>query len=174
MCSSDLPFFAGVLNPMTSTPTVLFVCLGNICRSPLAEGAFRDLAQQNGFKVKTDSAGTGDWHIGRAPDKRAQAAARNHGLDISDLRARQVSKQDFHLFDYIIAMDGKNLANLKRMQPKDGKAKLNLLLDYVAGKEGKSVADPYHGGADDFEKTWQDVSTGAKALLDYIENRNKA
>lgn len=156
------------------TPTVLFVCLGNICRSPLAEGAFRDLADQEGFNVKTDSAGTGDWHIGRAPDKRAQVAARNHGLDISDLKARQVTREDFHLFDYVIAMDGKNIANLKRLQPKGSKAKLNLLLDYVAGKESQSVADPFRGNASDFEKTWQDVSTGAKALLDYLKSRNKA
>ncbi|AEI37955.1 MAG: low molecular weight protein-tyrosine-phosphatase [Zymomonas mobilis subsp. pomaceae] len=157
---------------MKASPALLFVCLGNICRSPLAEGVFRDLVTKEGLKVTLDSAGTGDWHIGSPPDKRAQVAAFNHGLDISGLRGRQVTRQDFYLFDYIIAMDSKNLTNLKRLQPKDGKAKLSLLMDYVTGYEGKSVADPYHGGAEDFEKTWKDVSTGAKALLTYLQRQH--
>src|SRR3712207_4597481 len=97
--------------------SVLFVCLGNICRSPLAEAAFRDEADRLGLAVTVDSAGTGDWHIGRPPDPRAAAVARRNGIDISGLRARQVAPDDFHRFDYIVALDVENLARLRTLQP---------------------------------------------------------
>ncbi len=149
-------------------PSVLFVCLGNICRSPLAEAALRAAASAAGAQLLVDSAGTGDWHVGHAPDPRAQEVAARAGIDISDLRARQVQAGDFHDFDHIIAMDHENLANLRRLAPSGGSARLSLLLDHVPGREGQSVADPYFGEAAGFDATWCDVTMGAQALLRLI------
>ncbi len=145
-------------------PSILFVCLGNICRSPLAEAAFRREAEAAGLDLGIDSAGTGDWNLGKAPDPRAQSVARAQGLDISAHRARRVTVDDFHHFDRIVALDAQNLADLRALAPADGKARLSLLLDHVPGREGEAVADPYYGGADGFDATWADVSTAAKAL----------
>ncbi|HWH16859.1 MAG TPA: low molecular weight protein-tyrosine-phosphatase [Allosphingosinicella sp.] len=151
--------------------SVLFVCLGNICRSPLAEAAFRNEAERLGIDVEIDSAGTGDWHIGHPPDRRAVAVARKNGVDISHLRARQVTPQDFHRFDHIVALDAQNLSNLRRMQPSDGKAELSLLLDHVEGRQGEAVADPYYGEAEHFDVTWNDVAEGAKGLARKLAER---
>ena len=144
--------------------SVLFVCLGNICRSPLAEAAFRREAERLELDVEIDSAGTGDWHIGSPPDARAAAVAKRNGIDISHLRARKVTSEDFRRFDHIIALDAENLAELKRLQPKDGKAELSLLLDHIEGREGQAVADPYYGESDHFDETWRDVVEAAQAL----------
>lgn len=150
---------------MTSKkPAVLFVCLGNICRSPLAEAAFREEAARLGLDVEVDSAGVGDWHTGEAPDRRAQAVARRHGVDISSYKARQVSKQDFKRFTHVIALDHGNLSALNRLRPADATADLSLLLDHVEGREGEAVADPWYGNAAGFETTWAEVTAGAKGL----------
>jgi protein-tyrosine phosphatase len=146
------------------TRSVLFVCLGNICRSPLAEAAFRREAEELGLEVEIDSAGTGDWHVGQPPDRRAQAVAARHGVDIGHLRARQVRPDDFRRFDHVIALDAENLANLRAMCPADARAKLSLLLDHVPGREGEAVADPYYGGESHFDATWRDVTEGARGL----------
>jgi len=148
--------------------SMLFVCLGNICRSPLAEAAFRAEAERLGLEVEIDSAGTGDWHVGRAPDPRAQAVAARNGVDIAHLRARQVTAGDFERFDYIVALDEKNLRDLERMRPAGAKAKLSLLLDHVPGRAGSAVADPYYGGDADFDLAWADVSAGARGLAERI------
>jgi len=150
------------------TRAVLFVCLGNICRSPLAEAAFRAAAERHGLDVEVDSAGTGDWHVGEPPDVRAQQVARRHGIDISHLRARRVSPRDFERFDLVVAMDGRNLADLRRMRDPEAQAELALLLDHVPGREGQAVADPYHGGEEHFEATWSDVAAGARALAEKL------
>jgi protein-tyrosine phosphatase len=139
----------------------LFVCLGNICRSPLAEAAFRREAA--GLSMVIDSAGTGDWHVGHAPDTRAQAVALKNGIDISGYRARQVVAADFQRFTHIVALDASNLADLRRMGP--GRATLSLLLDHVPGRAGQAVADPYYGDEAGFAVTWDDVVTGAKGLM---------
>ena len=144
--------------------SVLFVCLGNICRSPLAEASFRQEAERLGIEVRIDSAGTGDWHVGRPPDPRAAAVAAKNGTDVSRLRARQVSPADFYEFSHIIALDAQNLADLRAMQPADGTAELSLLLDHVEGRQGDPVADPYYGEAEHFDQTWRDVTEGAEAL----------
>lgn len=145
--------------------SVLMVCLGNICRSPLAEAALRHHAGRIGVDVLVDSAGTGDWHIGHPPDARAQEVARRlAGIDIGGLRARQVSVQDFHDFDHVIAMDHNNLRNLKTLAPADGRASLSLLLDHLAGHEGGAVADPYYGDVADFEACWRQVDAAALQL----------
>ena len=144
--------------------SVLFVCLGNICRSPLAEAAFRREAERLGIEVEIDSAGTGDWHIGYPPDPRAAAVAARNGIDISDLKARQVTPDDFRRFDHIVALDANNLRDLERLRPPGAKAQLSLLLDHVAGREGEAVADPYYGEDAHFDSAWADVAAGAEAL----------
>jgi protein-tyrosine phosphatase len=145
-------------------PAVLFVCLGNICRSPLAEAAFAAEAKRIGLEVEIDSAGTGDWHVGRPPDPRAIAVALRNGTDLAGLRARQVGAEDFHRFDHVVALDRQNLADLLRMRPRDGTAAISLLLDHVAGRSGQSVADPYYGQDTHFDQAWSDVAVGAQAL----------
>lgn len=144
--------------------SALFVCLGNICRSPLAEAAFREEARRLKLNVTVDSAGTGNWHVGEPPDPRAQAVARKNGVDISSLRARQVRPADFRRFTHVVALDEDNLANLRRLAPPDATAELSLLLDHVEGREGQPVADPYFGDDDGFDLTWADVTAGARGL----------
>lgn len=148
-------------------PAVLFVCLGNICRSPLAEAAFRTEAARAGLDAEVDSAGTGAWHSGEPPDRRAQAVARRHGIDIAGYRARQVTREDFARFTHVVALDHANRAALERMRPAGG-AVLSLLLDHVPGRAGEAVADPYDGDEAGFETTWADVSAGARALIDTL------
>ncbi|MEP7350428.1 MAG: low molecular weight protein-tyrosine-phosphatase [Sphingorhabdus sp.] len=143
----------------------LFVCLGNICRSPLAEAALRDAVHQAGLTVRADSAGTGDWHVGQPPDHRACAEAMRHGIDISTYRARQVDEADFYRFTHILALDHSNLAHLRDMAPPDATAVLSLLLDHVEGLAGEPVADPYFGEAEGFAEAWCQVSHAARALV---------
>ena len=148
-----------------TAPSFLFVCLGNICRSPLAEAAFRRAAEAAGLAAHADSAGTGAWHIGASPDPRAIAEARAHGIDISSYRARQVSAQDFRDFTHILALYTQNLADLQAICPPDATARLGLLRDAVAGPRGRSVADPYYGGPRDFAQSWEQVREAAAALV---------
>lgn len=144
--------------------SVLFVCMGNICRSPLAEGAFRAEAERLGLDVTVDSAGTGGWHAGDPPDPRSIAVARRNGVDIRAQRARKVTKDDFRTFTHIYALDHDNLDGLMAVAPRDATAEVGLLLDLVPGHEGRAVADPYYGDDTGFEVTWNDVVLGAKAL----------
>jgi len=144
--------------------SVLFVCLGNICRSPLAEGALRAEAERLGLDLIVDSAGTGDWHAGEPPDERAQRTALRHGVDISALRARQVRPADFRRFTHIIALDHDNLAKLRTLAPADATAELSLLLDHVEGRAGQAVADPWFGDEAGFEVTWAEVTAAARNL----------
>ena len=146
-------------------PRVLFVCLGNICRSPLAEAALRAEAEKAGLDIVVDSAGTGDWHVGDAPDLRAQAVARKHGIDISSYAGRQVTAEDFRRFTHVFALDADNLKNLRRIRPSDGTAELRLLMDMVPGREGTGVVDPYYGDDAGFDLTWDDVTRAAKAIV---------
>lgn len=149
--------------------SVLMVCLGNICRSPLAEGALRRHAQRMALDVEIDSAGTGDWHIGHAPDKRAQQVAlRLGGIDIGRSRARQIRRDDFGRFDHIVAMDARNLRDLKALTPAETTAKLSLLLDHLPGHEGRSVPDPYYGNTSDFEHAWSLVDCATKAFAESV------
>lgn len=144
--------------------SVLFVCLGNICRSPLAEGALRAEAARLGLDLVVDSAGTGDWHAGEPPDDRAVAVALRNGVDISGLRARQVRPADFRRFRHVIALDHDNLSNLRKLAPPDATAELSLLLDHVEGRQGQAVADPWFGDAAGFEVTWAEVTAAAVSL----------
>ncbi|MGQ3101105.1 MAG: low molecular weight protein-tyrosine-phosphatase [Sphingopyxis solisilvae] len=146
-------------------PAILFLCLGNICRSPLAEGAARAAFTAAGIDARLDSAGTGDWHVGRPPDPRAQAEARRRGIDISNLRARQLAREDFYRFDLILAADTANLREARALVPADATARVRLMLDLVPGRQGESVTDPYYGADDGFAETWADVSAVAAALV---------
>ena len=146
------------------TYSVLFVCLGNICRSPLAEGTLRAEARRLNLDLHVDSAGTGNWHAGEPPDRRAQAVALKHGVDISGLRARQVRVEDFRRFHHVIALDHDNLSELRRRAPPEATAELSLLLDHVPGRAGQAVADPWFGDEAGFDATWAEVTAGARAL----------
>jgi protein-tyrosine phosphatase len=150
---------------VSRAPSVLFVCLGNICRSPLAEAAFRAEAQAAGLDAAADSAGTAGYHIGEPPDPRAIRTAAKFGIDISGYRGRQAAPQDFHQFTHILALDHSNLAGLQRIAPSGHGAQLALLLDLVPGREGQAVADPYYGDEDGFLETWAEVSEAARALV---------
>jgi protein-tyrosine phosphatase len=151
------------------SPSVLFVCLGNICRSPLAEAALRRECTHSELNIIIDSAGTGDWHVEQPPDERAQVVAARNGVAIGHLRARQVTTSDFHDFDHIIALDNQNLRDLTAMRPAKAAAKLSLLFDHVAGRAGEDVADPYYGGEDGFDQTWAEVTEAASTIRKWLE-----
>lgn len=160
--------------PLPARPAVLFVCLGNICRSPIAEGQLRRRAAMAGLDIVVDSAGTGDWHLGRAPDPRAQAVAQAHGVDISMLRARQVAPGDFRRFTDILALDAANLADLQKLRPADASARLALLRDVVPGRAGQPIADPYYGDAADFERAWAEIAEATDRLVTLLRERGAA
>jgi protein-tyrosine phosphatase len=154
---------------------VLFVCMGNICRSPTAEGVFRKLHQELApeLDIEIDSAGTHAYHIGDPPDARSHAAALKRGVDISGHRGRQARAQDFHDFDYVIAMDSENLRRLASLRPKEARAELKLLLEYVPEAGISDVPDPYYGGARGFEHVLDLVEQGGRALLEEIRRRHR-
>ncbi len=161
---------------MNSAPRihVLFVCLGNICRSPTAHGVFQHLIERHRLQhiIHIDSAGTGDWHIGHAPDQRSSAAALTRGYDLSALRARQVSVPDFERFDYILAMDSQNLRDLQRMRPAHFRGELDLFLNYGTSAL-REVPDPYYGGEDGFHRVLDLVEEAAQGLLNAIAERHQ-
>ena len=153
---------------MKHKPAVLFVCLGNICRSPLAEAAFRKAASETGLEAEADSAGTAAYHIGEPPDPRSIAIAARHGIDIAHYRGRQIEVADFERFTHILALDHSNLANIRRIAPDGHSAHVALLMDMVPGNEGASVPDPYYDGEGPFEYTWRIVWPAAQALVDRL------
>ena len=152
---------------------VLFVCMGNICRSPTAEGVFRRLHRELAphLEIHIDSAGTHAYHIGEPPDARSQAAARARGVDIGSHRGRQVRVEDFHGFDYVLAMDAANLRRLEALRPRDARAEMRLLLEYAPHIPHKDVPDPYYGGAGGFEEVLDLVEQGGRGLLAEILRR---
>jgi protein-tyrosine phosphatase len=146
---------------------VLFVCTGNICRSPTAEGVFRQLARQAGIEVHAESAGTHDYHVGDAPDRRSMAHALKRGYDLSSQRARQVRAEDFEQFDLLLAMDKGHRDNLLQRSPPQHRHKIRLLLEF-AGREGHEVPDPYYGAADGFEQVLEMTEAASRGLLEHI------
>ena len=150
---------------------VLFVCLGNICRSPTAQGVFADLVANAGLsqRIAVDSAGTGDWHVGRPPDPRSQQAALSRGYQLAHLRARQVTAGDFERFHYILAMDQSNLDNLRGLCPENYEGVLDLFLSFTGESSGiDEVPDPYSGGAKGFLQVLDLVEDATQGLLAHI------
>lgn len=153
---------------------VLFVCTGNICRSPTAEGVFRQLVAQAGLaeRVSIESAGTHGYHVGEAPDPRTQRAAAARGYDLSAQRARRVERKDFADFDYLLAMDETNLQILKRLCPPQHAHKLKLFMEFGSDPAVHEVPDPYYGGAEDFERVLDLVEQASRGLLQNLQ-KNK-
>lgn len=148
---------------------ILFVCLGNICRSPLGEGILRQRAEERGLThlIETESAGTGGWHQGDPPDHRSIAVGRRYGIDIGHQRARQLRVEDFDAFDLIFAMDRDNLRNLVRLAPHDSSADIHLFMDFVSSTS-RDVPDPYYGGPADFENVFAMLDEGCRNLIDIL------
>jgi protein-tyrosine phosphatase len=146
--------------------SILFVCMGNICRSPTAEGVFRYHAEQAGQteRLHIDSAGTHAYHTGEPPDRRARAAAERRGMSLEGIRARRVTVEDFELFDFIIAMDEDNLERLRHEAPEEHQAKLRLFLEFGESTE-REVPDPYYGGSAGFERVLDLVEEASRGLL---------
>jgi len=150
---------------------ILFVCLGNICRSPTAEGVFRHVLHQRKLEeqVSVESAGTGGWHVGEPPDRRAQAEARRRGIDISGLRGRAVHARDFKHFDYIIAMDDANLQALHQACPRGEEHRIYRFTDFAPQLGVSAVPDPYYGGDDGFARVYEIIEASAAGLLEALE-----
>jgi protein-tyrosine phosphatase len=152
---------------------ILFVCMGNICRSPTAEGVFRQLiaARAPHVSIEIDSAGTHDYHVGSPPDSRAISAARRRGIDLSGLRARQVQREDFERFDLILAMDEDNLRELHAIAPAHARERIRLLMEYAPNAGTRAVPDPYYGGPQGFEQVLDLLEEAAEGLLADILRR---
>lgn len=153
---------------------ILFVCMGNICRSPTAEGVFRHIVKQADLedKIHIDSGGTHAYHVGNEPDQRAQATAMKRGIDLSDQRARKVKTSDFREFHYILAMDDSNYAELKNICPAGEEDRLSLFLDFANDVKEREVPDPYYGGDQGFEHVFDLVENASRGLLEDIRNRH--
>jgi protein-tyrosine phosphatase len=149
---------------------ILFVCTGNICRSPTAEGVLRHRIEAHNLhgEITVDSAGTHGYHIGEAPDVRSVSAARNRGIQIGALRARKVAPSDFHDFDLILGLDASHVRVLEQMAPKDARAKIALFLEFAGNRSEQEVPDPYYGGSHDFEYVLDLIEAGADAMLKKI------
>ena len=159
--------------PGADPTRLLVVCLGNICRSPLAEGALRAriAASPLAGKVEVDSAGTGGWHAGAPPDRRAVACARRHGVDIAGLRARQLRAADFADFHWLLCADADNLRDVRALAPPGARERTALLLDWAGTVPHGEVPDPYYGDGSHFEGVWQLVDTAARAVVDRLSAR---
>ena len=155
--------------------SVLFVCLGNICRSPTAEGVFRRVCQEQGVadQIRIDSAGTANWHAGKPPDARAVMTAKGRGVDISGLRARQATAADFYDFDFVIAMDDSNVEDLKILRPVDAPAELHRFLAFAGSDAPRDVPDPYYGGDEGFEQVLDLITEASRGLLNHLRTADR-
>lgn len=151
------------------TTSILLVCLGNICRSPTAEGVFRTLSQAAGLTLSLDSAGTASWHTGKPPYGPMQEAARARGYDLADLRARQFSAKDFDRFDLILGMDTKNIADIERLRPDGCETPVRLFLDYAAEPATSEVPDPYY--TRDFDTPITLIESASRGLIDQLRRQ---
>ncbi|CCV04380.1 Low molecular weight phosphotyrosine protein phosphatase [Mesorhizobium metallidurans STM 2683] len=148
--------------------SILFVCLGNICRSPLAEGVFRAVLAERGLEILLDSAATSGWEVGSAPDPRSVAIADRHGIDISGQKARKVTVEDFHRFDLILGMDRSNVRNLRALAPAALRDRVHLFLEFADGK-ARDVPDPYYDGPDAFASVYRMIREASETLASRLE-----
>jgi protein-tyrosine phosphatase len=157
---------------MDTSMRILFVCMGNICRSPSAEGVFRHALQMHApdLRIEIDSAGTHEYHIGSAPDRRAIAAAARRGIDLSSLRARHVSDSDFESFDLILAMDEDNLRELQQRAPREHHGRIRLMMEFAPAALARNVPDPYYGGPEGFEHVLDLLEEAAQGLIDHLRS----
>ncbi|MCA1788299.1 MAG: low molecular weight phosphotyrosine protein phosphatase [Thioalkalivibrio sp.] len=153
---------------------VLMVCMGNICRSPMAHGVFAEQIRDAGLDhaIEVDSAGTHSYHAGEPPDRRAQTAARARGYELSGQRARRLEADDFREFDYVLVMDDENLRNARTLQPSDGKARLHRFLEFAGSRSEREVPDPYYGGSQGFATVMDLVEEAAKGFLSHLRERH--
>lgn len=153
---------------------ILFVCLGNICRSPTAEGVLRVVGAREfpGLALEIDSAGTANYHVGEPPDRRTVAAARRRGYDLAGLRARQIQPSDFSHFEHVLAMDRANLSELEKLRPRNSTAQVSLFLEFAPDAEYREVPDPYYGGTEDFERVLDLCEAAARGLLTRLTDRS--
>ncbi|MFC4260421.1 low molecular weight protein-tyrosine-phosphatase [Marinobacter lacisalsi] len=158
---------------MSKRVRVLFVCLGNICRSPTAEGVFRRQLERHGLsdQVEVDSCGTGNWHVGKGPDERARQSAADRGVDIGHLRARQFRPDDLDEFDYVLTMDRQNLADVRDIWQQQGGTEPRLFLEFLSRGHDEEVPDPYYGGDDGFERVLDLITEASEGLLADIRKR---
>ncbi|MCF6216676.1 MAG: low molecular weight phosphotyrosine protein phosphatase [Emcibacter sp.] len=159
---------------------ILFVCLGNICRSPTAEGVFRQKLSQNGIRdgylenIFVDSAGTGAYHVGKEPDRRSQEIALKYGVSLNDLKARRITLQDFTDYDYILGMDHDNIQDMKAICPPGQQYKIKLFMEYADDCPGiTEVPDPYTGGIEGFDRVYDFIDRGCNGFLKYLFANNK-
>jgi protein-tyrosine phosphatase len=150
------------------------VCMGNICRSPMAHGVFAERIREAGLDhaIEVDSAGTHSYHVGEPPDRRAQAAARARGYELSGQRARRLEADDFREFDYVLVMDDENLRNARTLQPTDGKARLHRFLEFAGSRREREVPDPYYGGSQGFATVMDLVEEAATGFLSHLRERH--
>ncbi len=160
---------------MKNSIKVLFVCLGNICRSPTAQGVFQHMIEQEGLssQVEVDSAGTHAYHVNEPPDRRAQQAALRREVDLSPLRARRATADDFDVFDYVLAMDSENMSNLEQICPKGLEYKLSLFLDYAPDLDVSEVPDPYYGGTAGFDRVLDLIEDASRGLIRHLQKEHK-
>jgi protein-tyrosine phosphatase len=159
---------------MASDIKVLFVCLGNICRSPSAQAVFETQVTNAGLQnqIFVDSCGTAGYHMGEPPDSRSISAAENRGYKIEHLRGRKITLEDFEIFDYIVAMDKKNISIIRAMCPKNSRSNISLFLDFDAHTKLTEVPDPYYGGADGFENVLNLIESAGESFLDYLRKKH--
>lgn len=154
---------------------VVFVCMGNICRSPTAHGVFRHKIEALGLadQVDVDSAGTHGFHLGSPPDRRAMATLADRGIDVADLRSRQITLSDFTIFDYVLAMDEANYRHLRSLAPESTKGRVHRLMDFAPEANTLEVPDPYYGGALGFEKVFELVDAGTEGFIRHLKARHR-
>nr|WP_211213313.1 low molecular weight protein-tyrosine-phosphatase [Kushneria aurantia] len=154
---------------------ILFVCLGNICRSPMAEGLMRRRLELEGLEdqLELDSCGVGDYHAGDPPDPRARREAQRRGADIEALRARRLRRDDFERFDYLLCMDDSNLEALRAMAPPESRAHVGLLLDFAPSRGEREIDDPWFGGADNFTRVADQLEAACDGLLDHLRGQGR-
>ncbi len=170
----SLDIISNLTEQVESVIKVLFVCTGNICRSPTADGVFRKMVEEAGLsgRISVDSCGLSAYHVGELPDPRSREMAQSRGYDLSDIRSRKIKPSDYEQFDYVLAMDDGHLRDMRRQASSTHQTKIELFLDYHPQRTGQSVPDPYYGGANGFEHVFDMIEETSNSLLAHIRNQH--